>query len=45
MFPTFKFWGKDKSQLSIDYTGNGDVDSFLRFLKENTKYDWIEADV
>lgn len=39
-FPTLKFWGKDKTQPPIDYTGERTTEGILKWLKEHTSYEW-----
>lgn len=41
-FPTLKFYGKDKSQPPIDYTGGRDTEGIINWLKEHTEYEWVE---
>lgn len=41
-FPTLKFYGKDKTQAPIDYTGGRDADGIINWLKEHTEYEWVE---
>lgn len=41
-FPTLKFYGKDKSQPPIDYTGGRDTSGIISWIKEHTEYDWVE---
>jgi protein disulfide isomerase len=42
-FPTLKFWGKDKSQPPIDFTGERTADGIIQWLKDHTSYEWIES--
>lgn len=37
-FPTLKFWGKDKSQPPIDYTGERTAEGIISWIKDHTEY-------
>lgn len=41
-FPTLKFWGKDKSQGPIDYTGERTADGIVNWLKDHTSHEWVD---
>ena len=36
-----KFWGKDKSQAPIDYTGDRTADGIVSWLKDHTSHEWV----
>ena len=33
-FPTIKFWSKNNKANPVDYSGDRDVEGFIKFLKE-----------
>lgn len=41
-FPTLKYWRKDKTEEPLDFTGDRDADGIVKWIKENTEYDWVE---
>jgi len=43
-FPTLKFYGKDKSQAPIDYSGGRDTEGIISWLKDHTEYEWVEPE-
>jgi len=43
-FPTIKFFPANKKSEPMDYNGDRDVAGFLKYLKENTTFDWVDVD-
>ena len=43
-FPTLKFFGKDKTQEPIDFTGERNADGIINWIKEHTEYEWVEVE-
>lgn len=40
-FPTLKFWGKDKTQAPIDYTGERTAEGIIAWLKDHVSHEWV----
>lgn len=45
LFPTIKFWGKDKTKPPVDYNGEKTADGIIQWLKDHTEYDWVEETI
>lgn len=41
LFPTIKFWGKDKTKPPVDFNGEKTADGIIQWLKDHTEYDWM----